>query len=308
MMPFPSVSANVGAFTAGFLRAYPPAEKPAGPTLYLPFRNGELLLAAPSGGPGRLLRDDRPEAALALQTLLPDEDRAVLYLGTLDGMPCATFAVESASESLPSPDLTALGLTAMGLRALYGVVLDAEYGLAGYAAQILRWRAFSRFCPVDGTPTEPVANAWARACPLCGYSSYPPVSPATLILVHDGGDRILLARKPGWGKRYSILAGFVEPGETLEECCYREALEEAGVQTAAFEYGGSQPWPFPHQLMVGFSCRWESGEIRIDETELEHAEWFRFDALPELPPALSLSRQLIDRWVRSRLNLKRAGA
>jgi NAD+ diphosphatase len=126
-----------------------------------------------------------------------------------------------------------------------------------------------------------------------------------LILIHDGADRILLARKPGWGKRYSILAGFVEPGETLEECCYREALEEAAVITTGFEYAGSQPWPFPHQLMVGFNCRWQSGEIRIDETELEHADWFHVNDLPELPPPLSLSRQIIDRWVASRQKAER---
>jgi NAD+ diphosphatase len=124
-------------------------------------------------------------------------------------------------------------------------------------------------------------------------------------LIHDGWDRILLARKPGWGKRYSILAGFVEPGETLEECCYREALEEAGVVTTDFEYAGSQPWPFPHQLMVGFSCLWQSGEIKIDETELEHADWFHASDLPELPPPLSLSRQIIDRWVASRHRAER---
>jgi NAD+ diphosphatase len=243
----------------------------------------------------RLLRDDHDSDAAIVRTLLPNWEEATLYLGTLDGTPCVAFAVENPGEVEMSPPLNSLSL-----RALYGVVTEAEYGLAGYAAQILRWRSISRFCPVDGTATDAVANAWARACPDCGHIVYPPVSPATLILIHDGGDRILLARKPGWGKRYSILAGFVEPGETLEECCYREALEEAGVQTAAFEYAGSQPWPFPHQLMVGFNCRWQSGEIKIDETELEHADWFDAGDLPELPPPLSLSRQIIDRWVASR--------
>ena len=291
MSPSPFVSTPIGAFTVGFLRAYPPAAKPDGPALYLPFRDGELIVAGAGETSAHLLRDDSP----LLEPLLPADENAALYLGTLDGVPCVGLTVESSKdEELPS------GLSALSLRSLYGVVSEAEYGLAGYASQILRWRATSRFCPVDGTRTEPVENAWARVCPDCGYTFYPPVSPATLILVHDGGDRILLARKPGWGKRYSILAGFVEPGETLEECCYREALEEANVITTAFEYAGSQPWPFPHQLMVGFNCRWQSGEIKIDETELEHADWFHVGALPELPPPLSLSRQIIDRWVASR--------
>jgi NAD+ diphosphatase len=285
------LSTPVGAFTTGFLRSYPPAPKPPGPTLYLPFRAGDLVVARDGEGPARLLQGDSP----ALAELLPKDEAATLYLGTLDGVPCVVFAVENAEET----DLP-VGVAALSLRGLYGIVTEAEYGLAGYASQILRWRATSRFCPVDGTATESVENAWARVCPQCGYTFYPPVSPATLILVHDGGDRILLARKPGWGKRYSILAGFVEPGETLEECCYREALEEAGVLTTDFEYAGSQPWPFPHQLMVGFNCRWQSGDIKIDETELEHADWFDAHALPELPPPLSLSRQIIDRWVASR--------
>lgn len=291
MSSSPFVSTPIGAFTVGFLRAYPPAVGPDGPTLYLPFRDGELVVAGTGDTSAHLLRDDSP----LLTELSPKDENAALYLGTLDGVPCAAFTVESAKDEELPP-----GLSALSLRSLYGVVSEAEYGLAGYAAQILRWRATSRFCPVDGTRTESVANSWARVCPDCGYTFYPPVSPATLILVHDGGDRILLARKPGWGKRYSILAGFVEPGETLEECCYREALEEAGVITTAFEYAGSQPWPFPHQLMVGFNCRWASGEIKIDETELEHADWFHAGALPELPPPLSLSRQIIDRWTASR--------
>lgn len=282
------VSTPVGAFTTGFLRTYPPTPRPSGPALYLPFRAGDLVVARNGEDAAHLLRDDSP----LLEVLLPKDESAALYLGTLDGVPCLAFAVEDAEETeLPT------GLSAVSLRGLYGLVTEAEYGLAGYAAQILRWRTISRFCPVDGRPTEAVVNSWARVCPVCGYTSYPPVSPATLILVHDGGDRILLARKPGWGKRYSILAGFVEPGETLEECCYREALEEAGVVTTAFEYAGSQPWPFPHQLMVGFNCQWQSGAIKIDETELEHADWFEVGALPELPPPLSLSRQIIDRWV-----------
>ncbi|MES2460622.1 MAG: NAD(+) diphosphatase [Armatimonadota bacterium] len=289
------ISTPVGDFTRRFLRAYPPAEKSAGPTLYLPFRDGELIVAREDEESARLLRDDRSSDAATLQSLLPKGENATLYLGTLDEVPCVAFTVESGNET----ELDA-GLNSLSLRALYGVVSEAEYGLAGYAAQVLRWRAISRFCPVDGTLTEAVANAWARSCPVCGHIFYPPVSPATLILIHDGGDRILLARKPGWGKRYSILAGFVEPGETLEECCYREALEEAGVITADFEYAGSQPWPFPHQLMVGFNCRWQSGDIKIDETELEHADWFDVAALPELPPPLSLSRQIIDRWIASR--------
>ncbi len=135
-----------------------------------------------------------------------------------------------------------------------------------------------------------------RRCAQCGHERFPQVSPAVLILVHDGADRILLAHKPGWGDRYSILAGFVLPGESLEECVQREVEEEVGVRVTDLQYVGSQPWPFPHQLMIGFTARHRSGDIRIDTLELDHAAWFDANALPALPPPLSLSRQMIDAW------------
>lgn len=147
---------------------------------------------------------------------------------------------------------------------------------------------------------EPMQKEWARRCSQCGHTRFPQVSPAVLILVHDGADRILLAHKPGWGPRYSILAGFVLPGESLEECVQREVDEEAGVQVTDLEYAGSQPWPFPHQLMIGFNAHYAGGDIRIDAEELDHAAWFDARELPPLPPPLSLSRQMIDAWHRTR--------
>jgi NAD+ diphosphatase len=146
----------------------------------------------------------------------------------------------------------------------------------------------------------PMEREWARLCPNCGHQRYPQVSPAVLALVHDGGDRILLAHKPGWGDRYSILAGFTLPGESLEECVYREVEEEVGIEVTDLVYQGSQPWPFPQQLMIGFIARYTRGEIRLDEEELDHAAWFDVHELPSLPPPLSLSRQIIDAWRQSR--------
>ena len=272
-----------------FLRAYPPIAV-AGETsaaLWLPFRGDELVVCDGESGVC-LLRGD---AAGDLRF-----EGEPLYLGTLDGAPC--FAVELSEESDGER-------RALGLRALYGRLSDeTEYGLAGYAAQLLHWRRVSRFCPACGHATEPEAGSWGRRCTGCGLVRYPQVSPAVLVLVHDGGDGILLACKPGWGRRYSILAGFVEPGESLEECVRRETFEEAGVLLADLVYAGSQPWPFPHQLMIGFTARWAGGDIRIDETELAEAAWFSAGELPELPPPLSLSRQMIDAWAASR----RAGA
>lgn len=212
-----------------------------------------------------------------------------LYLGTLGGVPCV------AAEADPERDLPE-AWAATSLRALFGQVSEAEYGLAGYAAQMLYWRRTSGFCPVCGHRTEPREGDWGRLCPNCGHVAYPHISPATLILIYDG-PRLLLAQKPGWGTRYSILAGFVEPNESLEDCVRRETREESGLEITDLAYAGSQPWPYPHQLMVGFTARYAGGEIMIDEAELERAAWFEVGSLPDLPPPVSLSRQMIDAWV-----------
>ena len=131
--------------------------------------------------------------------------------------------------------------------------------------------------------------------PACSYTRYPPVSPAVLILVHDG-DKVLLGHQPGWGRRYSILAGFVEPGESLEEAVAREVREEVGVEVTDLRYFGSQAWPFPSQLMVGFTARYAGGEIRLQESEVTDARWFPIDALPspaDRPAAYSIAGRLI---------------
>ncbi len=263
-----------------FLRAYPPSRPAPGAAIWLPFRGGEVLVREGESGIALL------EGEALLDALEAD---APLYLGDLGDVPCLACEV-SGEAALPS------GWRALGLRSLFGQLDDAAYGLAGYAAQLLHWQRTSRYCTVCGQPTEPAAGDWGRRCAACGHTSYPAVSPAILALVHDG-DRVLLAHKPGWGKRYSILAGFVEPGESLEGCVHREVQEEVGVAVTDLHYVGSQPWPFPSQIMIGYTARYAGGETRIDDKELDDAAWFRFDALPELPPSLSLSRQIIDAWV-----------
>lgn len=264
-----------------FTRAYPPSRPAPGPALWLPFQNEKLLLQT-RGAEITLLRGE-PEVLSALTVNDP------LYLGTLDGVPCLACETDEAA-SLP-PDVEAVGL-----RALFGRLPDVQSTLAGYASQMLHWRRTSLFCPVCGHATEPGGDGWARRCPQCGYTRYPHVSPAVLALVSDG-DRLLLVHKPGWGAMHSIIAGFVEPGESLEECVRREVMEEAGIEVTDIIYQGSQPWPFPHQLMVGFTARYVGGELKIDDAELDGAAWFTRDALPDLPSPISLSRQIIDAWI-----------
>lgn len=267
-----------------FLRAYPPAQPVEGPAIWVAFRNNELLLMA-EGDRAAMLQGG-PEVLGDLQAGPP------LYLGTLNDVPC--LACELAPEAaLPE------GLTSLGLRALFGRLDEPQYALAGYAAQLLYWERTSRFCPVCGHGTEPVAGDWGRRCTNCGHTRYPQVSPAILALVHDG-DHVLLTHKPGWSKMYSIIAGFVEPGESLEECVHREVHEEVGVEVTDLAYVGSQPWPFPHQLMIGYTARYDGGDLRIDDKELDEAVWFHVDELPQLPGKLSLSRQIIDGWIESR--------
>jgi NAD+ diphosphatase len=261
-----------------FQRLYPPVVPEDGPAHWLLFYGDELLFA--EGGPLTLLDGTTSRPALL-------EIGEPLLLGTLDGRPVmfGTLAADA-----PTP-----GLQRYGLRALLAQA-DAELCmLAGYAAQLLRWARTSRFCPSCAQPLNPL-DGWGKKCASCGHTLYPPVSPATIVLIHDDADNVLLTSKPGWGQRYSLVAGFVEPGETLEQCVAREVLEEVGVDVDDIRYVGSQPWPFPHQLMVGFMARYRGGEIAIDTTELADARWFARDALPELPPPFSIARQIIEQW------------
>jgi len=160
--------------------------------------------------------------------------------------------------------------------------------------QIVNWDHTHQFCGQCGTPTVYRTAERARECPSCGLLSFPRVSPAIIVLV-ERGRQFLLARNhrfpPG---RYSIIAGFVEPGETLEQAVAREIREEVGIQVSQIRYFGSQPWPFPHSLMVGFTAQYAGGEIHIDPAELEDAGWFTPDKLPDLPDRISISRRLID--------------
>jgi NAD+ diphosphatase len=266
-----------------FQRAYPPATPEVGPAFWFPFRENELIIQK-SEQKISLIHTD--EAGIAVL-----QPHSTLYIGAIDGIACMACEV-SAEQPIPQ------GWRAIGLRALFGQVDDSIYSAAGYASQILHWQRNSRFCPACGAPNGPLGISWERRCTRCSHIGYPPVIPAVLALVHNG-EHILLAHQPGWGKRYSILAGFVEPGETLEDCVRREVAEEVGIEVTDVTYMASQSWPFPTQLMVGFQARYVKGELQPDQLELDDAAWFHVDALPELPPPLSLSHRLIMAWANS---------
>ncbi len=221
------------------------------------------------------------------------------YLGYMPGdAPLHCYAVEVAAETLPPPDMAF-----EGLRALYGCMPDEQLWLGGRALQILDWDRTSLYCGRCGVFNEVQPHERAKKCPACGLVTYPRISPAVIMRVTRqglNGREILLAR----GARhpagfYSVLAGFVEPGETLETAVHREIREEVGLEVQNVTYFGSQPWPFPNSLMIAYTAEYASGDITPEAGEIEDARWFTADNLPGIPPAMSISRRLIDDFVQT---------
>lgn len=168
--------------------------------------------------------------------------------------------------------------------------------LAGLAKQILHWERQSRHCPRCGAQTEPIAAGRGKLCVSCNTEHFPHIHPCAIVLVKRGNE-LLLTRKAEWAPgRYSLVAGFLDMGESLEECAIREVREETGIDITNVRYVGSQNWPFPAQLMAGFVADYAGGEIVVDRHELDDARWFRVDALPELPPSRSIARWIIDNF------------
>ena len=210
------------------------------------------------------------------------------------------------------------GTEVTGVREAAAVLPAEDAGLAAYAAALLNWHRRHRHCSVCGTPTVVAEGGILRTCPNCGAQHHPRTDPVVIMLVTDG-DRVLLGRQPTWPQgRYSALAGFVEPGESLEEAVAREVHEEAGVVVGRPRYVASQPWPFPASLMLGFSAPYLSGEPTIHDDELQDVRWFERAEIEEasraddrddwgtpgdpggplrLPPSLAIARRLIDGWL-----------
>jgi NAD+ diphosphatase len=192
-------------------------------------------------------------------------------------------------------------LVAVDLRNLFGVWEERWIGVAGRAKQVAHWDRDHQFCGRCGATTELASGERARRCPRCGLTNYPRISPAIIIAVTrstEAGEQILLARNHRFpAGRYSVVAGFVEAGETLEECAVREVQEEVGIHIANIRYFGSQPWPFPNSLMIGFTAEYAGGDINLADSEIADAQWFSPASMPQLPPKISIARRLIDSYV-----------
>lgn len=233
---------------------------------------------------------------------LPDASELAAILGTdPGGMSGAEVRLQPAlgepchAYDLPEGFVAPGGSELLGLRALHGIVPEPLFRAAGAALQKVDWLRSHGYCSRCGHPTERHPSEEAMVCPSCKHLHFPRLSPAVIVLIVRGRE-MLLARSPGFPHgMYSTVAGFVEPGESLEETVHREILEEVGVEVGDLRYFGSQPWPFPHSLMVGFIARWASGEIRVDGNEIEDARWFSPERLPsKLPTSFSIARRMVD--------------
>ena len=256
-----------------------------------------VLLVDPKGTVPVVEGPDGPQLAWDERSALPTD---AVYLGEADGLPYAALRAERR--------LTVGGRsvdTWAGLRELGADLGDLDAGLLVQAIGILEWHDRHRFSPLTGAPTTVERAGWVQRDPTTGAEFFPRTDPAVIMLVHDGGDRVVLGRQAAWPPgRFSILAGFVEPGESAEAAVVREVAEEVGLRVTDVRYVGSQPWPFPQSLMLGFVARVEGDDtVQPDPSEIEEARWFTRAELASgegpraLPPPVSIARHILDRWV-----------
>lgn len=269
-----------------YVPAVKPDHPPGTPAYWFIFSTNRLLIkpaASPSG-------TVRIPMALAAEELGIQPIRTQ-YLGTFEGHPC--YSAEAAADAADPEDLSFIGL-----RALYGSMAEDLFYLAGRAIQIVAWDRTHQFCGICGSRTVSSETERSKLCPQCGATNYPRISPAVITAILKDKQILLAHARHFQGNMHSIIAGFVEPGETLEDCVKREILEEVGVKVKNIRYFGSQQWPFPNSLMIGFFADYESGEINVDGEEIEVAGWFDADKLPPIPSEISIARKMIDWYVR----------
>ena len=212
------------------------------------------------------------------------------YLGRYRGRPCYVAEGKLRGEDTPESPF-------QELRTLYEHLDEELFKIALLGVHLVEWEKTCCFCSRCRAALKTRTDMRAKECVECGRLEFPRISPAIIVLI-EKGDTLLLARSPRFaGAFFSVLAGFVEPGESLEEAVHREVREEAGINVKNVAYFGSQPWPFPDSLMIGFTAEYDSGEITVDGEEIAEAGWYKADSLPRIPGKLSIARQLIDWFI-----------
>jgi len=247
-------------------------------TIAFAFSGNKLLIAGDEAAPVIPSLDDLARAGV---------DGARHYLGRLDGADCVAITL---ADDFEAP----AGFALSALRPLFLRLSDTTLALAQRAFQVIEWDRTHRFCGRCGSATRDKDGERAKQCPACGYVAYPRLSPAMMVLVTRDRELLLARANRFPGAMYSALAGFVEPGETIEDCIHREVREEVGVEVSDLTYFASQSWAFPHSLMIAYTARYAGGELRPDPSEIADVRWFSVDALPALPTTVSISRRLIE--------------
>ena len=234
------------------------------------FFNGELVVRGNRAGP------------LVFDAIDGHQSSGPVYVGEHRGIPC--YAVDL--QSVPAGFETVRLWDLLNTESFF-------FDMAGRALQLLTWNKAHQFCGVCSAKTNRSGSDWSRNCPACGESFYPRLSPCVIMSIRKGNE-ILLAQRPGSKHRlYTVLAGFVEPGESAEQAVMREVAEEVGIEVGNIRYFSSQPWPFPGQLMLGFMADYVSGELQPDLTEVENTAWFDYQNLPDYPGPNTISGRLI---------------
>ncbi|HKL24693.1 MAG TPA: NAD(+) diphosphatase [Desulfuromonadales bacterium] len=271
--------------------------------LDLPFNhsclNGRFLLQTPDADPGGegvwlglqghrlLVMSGGEDLCLPAEMPAVGPHDAPLYIGTWDGAPCRILRLNAEANLLE-------GLRLESLLAQEPSLPIEWLTLGGLARMVLHWEDTSRRCGGCGQPMQRLRGEWGKHCRTCNANHFPHIHPCVIVLVRRGRE-LLLTRKSDWApNRYSLIAGFLEFGESLEEAVRREIAEETGVTVSNIRYLGSQCWPFPSQVMTGFTADYAGGEVVVQTSELEDARWFPIDALPNLPPRRSIARYLLD--------------
>ena len=214
---------------------------------------------------------------------------SVMEVGTMDdGRPIKTFA-------LNAPDINDTAFEWVDLRKSFHLLSREHYLKAGKCRELIYWDSNTQYCGTCGTPLR-MHTPISKRCPQCGREIWPTLNPAIIVLVHKGNEALLVHARNFKGDYYGLVAGFVETGETLEEAVHREVAEETGITITNLRYFGSQPWPYPNGLMVGFEADYVAGNIHLQKEELSHGAWFSKENLPAVPDKLSIARKMIDHW------------